>query len=193
MWIHRMLLLSGYSGEQIAYIDGDVTLAMRNEIIDGFSNNARIKVLLITTGVGGYGLNLDIANYLVLFDVDYVPDNDMQAFLRIHRITQRKIPFIFRLMSEGTVDEYVMCRKQDVRLVEQSAVISSFFSAILDEYPQTELFPVDERSLWQQFLDPIPYSWSPFDDFNPGDLQAYFPVLYELREAYPRLVSRFFP
>jgi len=192
-WIHRMLLLTaGLSEDQVVYIDGDVELSKRNKIVESFASNSRIKILLITTGVGGYGLNLDVADYLILVDVGYLPDRDMQAFSRLHRKGQKKTPYIFRLMSEGTTDSYVMSRKQDVRLMEQGEFIPSFFSTILKEFPSTTTFDEDERTLTEQVLAPLPYNWSPFDDFNPTDLETYCPVLYDVMKADPELVNNIY-
>jgi TATA-binding protein-associated factor len=40
----------------------------------------------LTTSVGGVGLNLTSANFVIMFDHDYNPMNDMQAIDRAHRI-----------------------------------------------------------------------------------------------------------
>lgn len=66
------------------------------------------KILLLTTTVGGVGLNLSSANFVVMFDHDYNPMNDFQAIDRAHRIGQKNILTIYRLITKDTLEEKIM-------------------------------------------------------------------------------------
>ena len=54
---------------------------------------------MLSSKAGGCGLNLIGANRLVMFDPDWNPANDDQAMARVWRDGQKKICFIYRLLS----------------------------------------------------------------------------------------------
>jgi TATA-binding protein-associated factor len=58
--------------------------------------------------VGGYGLNLTSANVVIMFDHDYNPTVDMQAIDRAHRLGQKNILNVFRLITKNTLEEKIM-------------------------------------------------------------------------------------
>ena len=59
-------------------------------LIDEFNNDEGVFAFLLTTRVGGLGINLCGANRVVLFDPDWNPCNDTQARERAWRIGQKK-------------------------------------------------------------------------------------------------------
>jgi TATA-binding protein-associated factor len=65
-------------------------------------------VLLVTTAVGGEGLNLSSANVVIMFDHDYNPTVDMQAIDRAHRIGQKRVLNVYRLITKDTLEERIM-------------------------------------------------------------------------------------
>ena len=73
-----------------------------------FNGDNDIKVLLVTTHVGGEGLNLSSANTVIMFDHDYNPTVDMQAIDRAHRIGQRRVLNVYRLITRNTLEERIM-------------------------------------------------------------------------------------
>ena len=60
-------------------------------IIEKFQNDDSIQVLLLTTKIGGLGLNLNMADMVVVFEQDWNPQVDLQAMDRAHRIGQNKV------------------------------------------------------------------------------------------------------
>ena len=50
------------------------------------------------------------ANIVILFDSDWNPQVDLQAIDRAHRIGQRKQVIIYRLVTEGSVEEKIVER-----------------------------------------------------------------------------------
>lgn len=73
-----------------------------------FNGDNDIKVLLVTTAVGGEGLNLTSANTVIMFDHDYNPTVDMQAVDRAHRIGQKRVLSVYRLITKDTLEERIM-------------------------------------------------------------------------------------
>lgn len=63
-----------------------------------FNNDPSIDVLLLTTHVGGLGLNLTGADTVVFVEHDWNPMRDLQAMDRAHRIGQVKHFLIYLKM-----------------------------------------------------------------------------------------------
>ena len=94
-------------------IDGSVKLAEeRQRRIDEFSTpSSPHSLLLLTTGVGGVGLNLTAACRCVIFDPSWNPAVDSQSVDRCYRIGQTRDVVVYRFITCGTVEE-VIYRKQ---------------------------------------------------------------------------------
>lgn len=57
-------------------IDGDTEISSRESICQTFNNDESYFCCLLTTKVGGFGLNLTGANRVVILDPDWNPAND---------------------------------------------------------------------------------------------------------------------
>ena len=77
---------------------------------------------MISTRAGGLGLNLMTANIVVLYDSDWNPQIDLQAMDRAHRIGQKKVVQVFRLITQNTMEEK-MIEKQTMKLKLDSLII----------------------------------------------------------------------
>jgi len=64
-------------------------------------------VFLLTTRVGGLGINLTGANRVIIYDPDWNPATDAQARERAWRIGQNKQVTVYRLITAGTIEEKV--------------------------------------------------------------------------------------
>lgn len=62
---------------------------------------------MLTTRVGGLGVNLTGANRVIIYDPDWNPATDTQARERAWRIGQDKQVTIYRLLAAGTIEEKV--------------------------------------------------------------------------------------
>ncbi|MCL7026697.1 hypothetical protein MKW94_014094 [Papaver nudicaule] len=89
-------------------LDGSVEPEKRFEIVKAFNSDPTIDVLLLTTHVGGLGLNLTAADTLVFMEHDWNPMRDHQAMDRAHRLGQRRVVNVHRLIMRGTLEEKVM-------------------------------------------------------------------------------------
>jgi hypothetical protein len=102
------------NGKKINFrrLDGSTGSSDRQKIIEDFNNKSmNYHVLLISTLAGGEGINLCSANRLVLMDVNWNPSNDCQACCRVFRFGQEKEVFIYRLITEDTIEEKVHQRQ----------------------------------------------------------------------------------
>lgn len=89
-------------------LDGSVPAGLRHSIVSRFNNDPSIDVLLLTTHVGGLGLNLTGADTVVFVEHDWNPMRDLQAMDRAHRIGQKRVVNVYRLITRGTLEEKIM-------------------------------------------------------------------------------------
>ncbi|KAK0646705.1 P-loop containing nucleoside triphosphate hydrolase protein [Cercophora newfieldiana] len=97
----------------IRYIrmDGKTPVKHRQTLVDAFNNDPDLDVFLLTTKVGGLGVNLTGANRVIIFDPDWNPSTDVQARERAWRLGQKKEVTIYRLMTAGTIEEKIYHRQ----------------------------------------------------------------------------------
>lgn len=104
-------------------LDGNTDLDERERFIEEFTQaNSEKFIFLISTRAGGLGLNLMTANIVVLYDSDWNPQIDLQAMDRAHRIGQKKVVQVFRLITTNTMEEK-MIEKQTMKLKLDSLII----------------------------------------------------------------------
>ncbi|KAK9885123.1 hypothetical protein WA026_010638 [Henosepilachna vigintioctopunctata] len=89
-------------------LDGSITPSLRHSVVTRFNNDPSIDVLLLTTQVGGLGLNLTGADTVIFVEHDWNPMKDLQAMDRAHRIGQRKVVNVYRLITRLTLEEKIM-------------------------------------------------------------------------------------
>ena len=92
-------------------MDGTTPVSNRMRLIDEFNTGERISVFLLTTKVGGLGVNLTGADRVLLYDPDWNPSTDAQARERAWRIGQTKEVTVYRLVTAGTIEEKVYHRQ----------------------------------------------------------------------------------
>ena len=99
-------------------IDGGTAHDDRITAIDEYNKPDSDKfIFLLTTRAGGLGINLTTADIVVLYDSDWNPQADLQAMDRAHRIGQTKQVYVFRFITEGSVEERMLERAaQKLRL-----------------------------------------------------------------------------
>lgn len=97
-----------YEGYKYERIDGGITGAMRQDAIDRFNApGAQQFCFLLSTRAGGLGINLATADTVIIYDSDWNPHNDIQAFSRAHRIGQANKVMIYRFVTRASVEERI--------------------------------------------------------------------------------------
>ncbi|ORY69791.1 uncharacterized protein BCR38DRAFT_480958 [Pseudomassariella vexata] len=89
-------------------LDGSVEANKRQDIVNKFNSDPSYDVLLLTTSVGGLGLNLTGADTVIFVEHDWNPQKDLQAMDRAHRIGQKKVVNVYRLITRGTLEEKIL-------------------------------------------------------------------------------------
>lgn len=93
---------------QYLRMDGSVDASKRQDIVNKFNSDPSYDVLLLTTSVGGLGLNLTGADTVIFVEHDWNPQKDLQAMDRAHRIGQKKVVNVYRLITRGTLEEKIL-------------------------------------------------------------------------------------
>ncbi|KAM9324969.1 DNA excision repair protein ERCC-6 [Gastrophryne carolinensis] len=106
--MEAFLISKGYS---YLKMDGTTTIASRQPLISRYNEDTSIFVFLLTTRVGGLGVNLTGANRVIIYDPDWNPSTDTQARERAWRIGQTKQVTVYRLLTAGTIEEKIYHRQ----------------------------------------------------------------------------------
>ncbi|MBI9066744.1 MAG: DEAD/DEAH box helicase [Salinivirgaceae bacterium] len=93
----------------------------RQEVIDNFQNDQENQVFLISLKAGGVGLNLTAADYVFLLDPWWNPAAENQAISRAHRMGQDKKVFVYRFISQDSIEEKI------VHLQERKSELADLF------------------------------------------------------------------
>ena len=114
---HRIMLdilekfIRSMGGFNCRRMDGTTPIQARQGLVDEFNNNPNAHVFLLTTKVGGLGVNLTGADRVIIYDPDWNPSTDVQARERAWRLGQKREVKIYRLMTAGTIEEKIYHRQ----------------------------------------------------------------------------------
>lgn len=94
----------GVQGVPLFYLDGNTPASERVELCNRFNEGER-ELFLASLKAGGTGLNLTGADTVILYDLWWNPAVEQQAADRAHRIGQRSVVQVIRLITQDTVEE----------------------------------------------------------------------------------------
>ncbi|EME50250.1 hypothetical protein DOTSEDRAFT_68955 [Dothistroma septosporum NZE10] len=106
--VENTVLKKMLPGVTFSRMDGSVEASKRQDIVNRFNSDPSIDCLLLTTSVGGLGLNLTGADTVIFVEHDWNPQKDLQAMDRAHRIGQKKVVNVYRLVTRGTLEEKIL-------------------------------------------------------------------------------------
>ncbi|XP_066151496.1 DNA excision repair protein ERCC-6-like [Euwallacea fornicatus] len=110
-------------GYKYLKMDGTTSVRSRQGLIEKFNQDSSFDLFLLTTRVGGLGVNLIGANRVIIYDPDWNPATDSQARERAWRIGQRKSVIVYRLLCAGTVEEKIYQRQVWKQLLSNKVLI----------------------------------------------------------------------
>ncbi len=138
------LLKNALDEDRIRYEYLDGSTMDRAERIDRFQDDPTIPVFLISLKAGGSGLNLTGADTVIHFDPWWNPAVEDQASDRAHRIGQKKVVTVYRLVAAGTIEEKILELKEKKReLVSAVLTEDSGGAKKLSRSDLDELFKID--------------------------------------------------
>lgn len=128
-------------------LDGRTDPRERQAIVRKFNEDPSIDVLLLTTKVGGLGLNLTGADTVIFVEHDWNPMNDLQAMDRAHRLGQKKVVNVYRLITKATLEEKIM-GLQKFKMNIASTIVNQQNAglSLMDTNQLLDLFDVDEQA-----------------------------------------------
>ena len=122
---HRILVFSQFTsvlknigkritteGMDYSYLDGSVSSQNRMKIVESF-NKGENSVFLISLKAGGTGLNLTSADIVIHFDPWWNPAVEEQATDRAHRIGQKNVVEVIKLVAKGTIEEKIITLQEE--------------------------------------------------------------------------------
>ncbi|XP_041094670.1 helicase SRCAP [Polyodon spathula] len=134
-----------YHGHIYLRLDGTTKVEQRQSLMERFNADRRIFCFILSTRSGGVGVNLTGADTVVFYDSDWNPTMDAQAQDRCHRIGQTRDVHIYRLISERTVEENILKKANQKRMLGDMAIEGgNFTTAFFKEQTIRELFDLTE-------------------------------------------------
>lgn len=102
------LFESAFNNNGINYIriDGSTSISNRQNLIDRF-NQTHVDTALCSIKACGHGINLTAANHVIHVDRWWNPAVEDQATDRVHRIGQDKIVYVYKISTQGTLEEKI--------------------------------------------------------------------------------------
>eukprot|EP00927_Polykrikos_kofoidii_P041366 TRINITY_DN35279_c0_g1_i1.p1 TRINITY_DN35279_c0_g1~~TRINITY_DN35279_c0_g1_i1.p1 ORF type:complete len:934 (-),score=154.59 TRINITY_DN35279_c0_g1_i1:302-3004(-) len=116
-----------FRGLQASRLDGQQAHEARRCAINRFNTDSAISVFLLSARAGGLGLNLQAADTVILFDLDWNPQNDRQAVARAHRVGQTREVRVIRLLSDSPVERHMEQRCREKLEMEEKIMGAGMF------------------------------------------------------------------
>ncbi|XP_056222445.1 helicase SRCAP isoform X2 [Seriola aureovittata] len=134
-----------YHGHIYLRLDGSTRVEQRQALMERFNADRRIFCFILSTRSGGVGVNLTGADTVVFYDSDWNPTMDAQAQDRCHRIGQTRDVHIYRLISERTVEENILKKANQKRMLGDMAIEGgNFTTAFFKQQTIRELFDMND-------------------------------------------------
>lgn len=123
--LERYLLHPHMPSLRYLRLDNSLSVKQRGDVVAKFNGDPSIKALLLTTKVGGLGLNLTSASIVIFLECDWNPFVDLQAMDRVHRLGQTSQSVnVYRILSRDSVEEQIM-RVQNVKRDMGNAIVNT--------------------------------------------------------------------
>jgi SNF2 family DNA or RNA helicase len=156
-WTRMMDLIEAHlawRGLSILRIDGSVPTRVRMERIRRFVATGSSYIgMVLSTRSSAFGLNLQVADTVILFDSDYNPFVELQASSRVHRIGQTHVVVVIRLMMNGTGEEKILHVSRRKFLLGNEIIEGGKFNLKMADAGEVE-----------ELTKPIPEILDPSDD-----------------------------
>ncbi len=108
-------------GKQAVYLDGSCSNSMRQQAVDSFQNDDKIKVFVGNLKAAGVGLTLTAAEVVIMNDLSFVPAEHAQAEDRAYRYGQKSNVLVYYPLFENTIEgaiyDILNRKKQIIRTV----------------------------------------------------------------------------
>jgi superfamily II DNA or RNA helicase len=156
----------GEAGIHYSLFSGDLSRAEKDAAIARFRDHAQV---LLSTGAGGEGRNLQFAATVINFDLPWNPMRLEQRVGRVHRIGQDHDVFVFNFCQQATVEEHLLRVLHDK--VNMFELVVGEMDAILGAFDDGRDFAEIVMDLWLAGREAGPVEQS-FDDLARRLIEA---------------------
>ena len=94
----------------------------RAKPVEIFQSTKEPAIILVSLRAGGTGITLHAADYVFLIDPWWNPAVEEQAVDRVHRIGQDRRVFVYRMITQGTIEERIQQLKKEKRELFESTL-----------------------------------------------------------------------
>ena len=91
-------------GKQAVYLDGSCSNSVRQQAVDSFQNDEKIKVFVGNLKAAGVGLTLTSAEVVIMNDLSFVPAEHSQAEDRAYRYGQKSNVLVYYPIYDNTIE-----------------------------------------------------------------------------------------
>ena len=91
-------------GKQAVYLDGSCSNSLRQQAVDSFQNDEKIKIFVGNLKAAGVGLTLTSAEVVIMNDLSFVPAEHAQAEDRAYRYGQKSNVLVYYPLFENTIE-----------------------------------------------------------------------------------------
>lgn len=139
-------------------LDGSTELEEREQLMDDFNNTDKYQLFMLSTKAGGLGVNLVGADRVIIYDIDWNPQNDIQAMDRAYRIGQKKPVHVFKLITEFTIEERISDLQKYKLIWDELVIQKGGFMSLKKEDPFQDislqsLENLGKGDIWRLVLD----------------------------------------
>ncbi|KFH45671.1 putative ATP-dependent helicase-like protein [Hapsidospora chrysogenum ATCC 11550] len=108
----------------------------KKKAIDDFNMDPRKKIMVVGLRSGAEGLNLTVANRVIVVDPWWNKTAEQQAFGRVERIGQQKVSHLVRILSTANIDQ---------RIAQMQVGKATEIDHALQDDGHTPVLPTDEQ------------------------------------------------
>nr|XP_031835542.1 transcription termination factor 2 isoform X1 [Nomia melanderi] len=142
-WTSMLNIVASYlpslKGASFNMFTGNVPIKERQGIMDAFNEpESDPRILLLSLTAGGVGLNLVGGNHLLLIDIHWNPQLEVQAQDRIYRFGQTKNVYIYKFICKDTIEERIK-RLQEKKMEIAQNVLSGDKNSVVSKLSLNDL------------------------------------------------------
>lgn len=144
-------------------------------LMERFNADSRIFCFILSTRSGGLGVNLTGADTVIFYDSDWNPTMDAQAQDRCHRIGQTRDVHIYRLISDRTVEENILKKAHQKRMLGDIAIEGgNFTTAYFKQGTLRDLFTIEPEATNTQpsVSNPVPVEETEMEEESQDEPQT---------------------
>ncbi|CAH8531125.1 unnamed protein product [Heterobilharzia americana] len=163
-------------------LDGSTNASEREKLINNFNDsNNPAKLFLMSTRAGCLGVNLIGANRVVVFDASWNPCHDCQAVCRVYRYGQVKPCYIYRLVSDNTMEK---------KIYDRQVTKQGVSDRVVDELNPTQQFTRSQVELLMSFEDKDMETITNEDLKTCEDIIQPDPILSDILKKHTKWITK---